>query len=272
MKTRQGCLWAASIWSVISACTVERVDIGPLGEIGGQVVTSTPTSTSASTGDGTVTTSTDNPLTCVAFNDAGEVRDIACDASEQAVNAGFCVQYYFDGAAGHVVCPSPTRQWPTPSSCETSGRSSTGNCGETSPSTSSTVDILCTSTDDSGYAIAVPCTATGPVTSTTAASTGSTSDSTTHSGTTHSETTPSGTIHSGTTAEPCTSDDSCGSSTASSAVSASSGTIPSGTTMDGGYPRERTPPTSDDSSATVDRELVGDGGADAEADAGVITR
>lgn len=150
---------------LVAACTVERIDVGPLSTSNGVDGVET-----GSTGMNT-TPSPDVGLACVAYNDAGETRSVSCDDVERVVDAGFCVQYYFDGAAGRIICPAENNQPPDHGTCSavgTDGRTYPAPCGETTTPATSTSVALCTGFDESGNATGVPCTdVTGPIPTTT---------------------------------------------------------------------------------------------------------
>lgn len=249
-------LSSMALWTVLSACTVDRVDFGPLSATNGVEGVGETSSVAPATSSSTVGTS----VTCVAFNEAGDVRDISCDDLDLVIGAGFCVQYYLDGAAGSTVCPPGATEAPEPGTCSAlgkDGRVYTTDCGETTAPATSSSAAICTGTDEHGNLTGVPCTdATVPAPTVTSESPSPTAAPTTHEST---------------TVEVTTSDSRQGSTTAE--AGATSGVVTGTTTVEPCEPTNARGPRSPGCPETD--ELVtepADGGSDVSADAGVEGR
>ena len=90
----------------LTGCTIERIDLGGIDTIGGQLSTDSTHHTPSTTSASTTWVETEAPdSVCLAYKEDGETKLIPCSETTSAVAAGYCVIQHPELPNQPAVCP-----------------------------------------------------------------------------------------------------------------------------------------------------------------------
>jgi hypothetical protein len=92
---------------VLTGCTIERIDLGGIDTIGGEVtaVTSTSAATTSASSSSSSTSTEPVETTCLAYKDDGESKVIPCSEIANALADGYCVLQNIELPDQPTICP-----------------------------------------------------------------------------------------------------------------------------------------------------------------------